>query len=163
MKIVKNFLNEENIKAIEHAFFDPFNHFPWFLSQGVSEVYDGFSQLTHTFFQHDMDPNINSSYYNLMLPVLKILKPRQLYRIKANLLFKTSVFIEHGYHVDYPNCMTSILYLNTNNGYTKFKKSKKKIKSEKNKLVSFDSNLEHTGATCTNEPYRSVINFNYIL
>ena len=42
MKIVKNFLNEENIKAIEHAFFDPFNHFPWFLSQGVSELNDGF-------------------------------------------------------------------------------------------------------------------------
>ena len=118
MKIVKNFLNEENIKAIEHAFFDPFNHFPWFLSQGVSELNDGFFQLTHTFFQEDMKPNVNSPYYDLMIPVLKILKPRQLYRIKANLLFKTHVSTEHGYHVDYADCTTSILYLDTNNGYT---------------------------------------------
>ena len=163
MKIVKNFLNEDSFNAIEKVLFKPRSYFPWYLSQGVSELHDGFSQLTHTFFQHDMKPNVNSPYYDLIIPVLKILKPKQLYRIKANLLFKTHVSTEHGYHVDYADCTTSILYLDTNNGYTKFKKSKNKIKSERNKLVSFDSNLEHTGATCTNKPYRTVINFNYII
>jgi hypothetical protein len=53
---------------------------------------------------------------------------------------------------------TGILYINTNNGYTKFKNGKK-IKSKKNQYVEFDSKLEHTGSTCTDEDRRIVINF----
>ena len=84
--------------------------------------------------------------------------------IKANLLFKTPTIIEHGYHVDYrtrPH-QTAILYLNSNNGYTRFRGGKK-ITSEKNKLVKFDGSLWHTGSSCTDQQHRIVINFNYIL
>ena len=37
----------------------------------------------------------------------------------------------------------------------------KKIKSEENKYVEFDSSLKHTGTTCTDQKRRVVINFNY--
>jgi hypothetical protein len=58
------------------------------------------------------------------------------------------------------NSKTGIFYINTNNGYTKFK-NKKLIKSEENKLIFFDSSKEHTGTTCTDELFRIVINFVY--
>ena len=51
--------------------------------------------------------------------------------------------------------------LNTNNGYTIFKKNNKKIKSVQNKLIDFDGRLQHTGTSCTDAPYRMVINFVY--
>ena len=167
MKIVKNFMDEKNFEALEKVFFQPLNYFPWFLSQGINKISssggDGFSQLTHTFYQSSMTPNINSQYYDLMIPILNFLKPKQVHRIKGNVLFKTHVPVEHGYHIDYSDCTTSILYINTNNGYTKFKESQEKVQSERNKMVSFDSNLEHTGATCTDKNYKMVINFNYTL
>jgi hypothetical protein len=65
------------------------------------------------------------------------------------------------YHVDfeYP-CKTAILYLNTCNGYTEFNK-KTKIKCEENKILIFDSNIEHCAVSQTDAEKRIVINFNY--
>jgi hypothetical protein len=37
------------------------------------------------------------------------------------------------------------------------------IKSEENKLLSFDTDIEHTGSTCTDEKIRIVLNLNYFL
>ena len=34
--------------------------------------------------------------------------------------------------------------------------------SEENKIVTFDSDIEHTGSSCTNKKRRIVINFNYL-
>jgi len=36
-----------------------------------------------------------------------------------------------------------------------------KVESVANRLVEFDSNLEHTGSSCTDENIRVVINLNY--
>ena len=55
---------------------------------------------------------------------------------------------------------TSIFYMNTNNGYTKFEDGTK-IESVANRLVSFPSNMKHKGSSCTDEKIRVVINFNY--
>ena len=55
---------------------------------------------------------------------------------------------------------TGVLYMNNCNGYTKFKNGEK-VLSEENKYVEFNSNLEHTGSSCTDEKRRVVINFNY--
>jgi hypothetical protein len=65
------------------------------------------------------------------------------------------------YHTDFKETHTVLLYsVNTNNGYTKFENDKKII-SEENKLIIFNSNVKHTGTTCTDSDYRIVINFNY--
>ena len=57
---------------------------------------------------------------------------------------------------------TAILYLNTNNGYTKFSTGEK-VMSERNKLISFDGHLEHTGTTNScDEPRRVCLNINYL-
>ena len=41
-------------------------------------------------------------------------------------------------------------------------KTGEKIKSEENKYVEFNSTIEHTGSSCTNQNRRIVINFNYV-
>ena len=157
MKVIENFLSKEEFNKIESNIISPF--FPWFLQNGVNKSKDGSTQLIHIFFSEEA--YVNSSYFDLIKPILKKLSVKSLLRVKANLLHKTEKIIEHGFHRDFPyENNTAIFYLNTNNGYTKFK-NKKIIKSDKNKLVDFNSSLEHTGSTCTDEDYRIVINFNY--
>ena len=74
-----------------------------------------------------------------------------------------------GWHCDYdlqPDekgiVKTAIFYVNSNNGYTIFKESKKKVRSVENRLVIFPSELEHCGGSCTDNKQRVVINFNFI-
>ena len=97
---------------------------------------------------------------NIINIVLSKIKYNKLTAVKANLLTKTKNIIEHGFHIDQNIGTTGILYLDNSNGYTKFENGKK-IKSEENKYVEFDSTLKHTGSSCTDEKRRIVINFNY--
>jgi len=46
-------------------------------------------------------------------------------------------------------------------GTLKYSAQTAKLDSLKNRIVIFDSNLEHTGTSCTNQFGRLVINFNY--
>ena len=55
---------------------------------------------------------------------------------------------------------TSIFYVNTNNGYTKFEDGTK-VESVANRMVTFPTNMKHTGTSCTDEKMRIVINFTY--
>ena len=89
-----------------------------------------------------------------------------LIKIKSNLVTRTPTIVEHGYHIDLPdlkeyhNTKTAILYMNTNNGYTKFEDGSI-VESVENRLVVFDSRIKHSGTTCTDEKTRVVINFNF--
>ena len=56
----------------------------------------------------------------------------------------------------------SILYINTNNGYTELEGARQRIESVANRLVSFPTNTKHRIVTQTDEPTRYVINFNYL-
>ena len=91
-------------------------------------------------------------------------KPTALINVKGKLYPKTKEIKEHGFDADFDykhkNCMTSIIYINTNNGFTKFKNGKI-VESIRNRLVTFPVNLKHTGSTCTDEEYRCIINLNY--
>ena len=135
------------------------NYFPWYKSLILSEGED--IQMVHTFYEFD---KVLSNYFNLLDPYLEFLNIKKLIRIKCNLVLKTTKIQEHGFHVDYQmkeKFRTAILYINTNNGYTIFKKNNKKIKSVQNKLIDFDGRLQHTGTSCTDSKRRIVLNFNY--
>lgn len=166
MKIYKNFLNKESFLNIKDTLLS--YDFPWFLNLKVVSEKDSLLnsklknydfQFCHIFY---IDQKINSQYYNLIAPLIDKIKPKSLLKIKANLLTKTHKHMEHGYHVDFNDkkITTGIFYLDDSNGYTKFKNGKK-IKSSSNTYVEFNSSLEHTGATQTDEKTRLVINFNY--
>jgi hypothetical protein len=158
MKIINNCLNKEEFINVKNLLID--NNFPWYLNEVLNKKVEEEFQFTHTFYDNFV---IKSDYFNYLNNILLILKPKALIRIKANLLTKTNEIIEHGYHVDTEanTSKTAILYINTNNGYTKFKDGEL-IKSEENKLIIFDSDQEHTGTTCTDKLFRMVINFVYI-
>ena len=73
------------------------------------------------------------------------------------------------YHVDFDKDLlanhdqttTSILYLNTNNGGTKFKETDEFVQSKKNRLVSFPTNTYHAGVWSTDAKLRYVLNMTY--
>ena len=110
------------------------------------------------------DQETYSNYYSVFIPVLQKLEAKKSFRIKANLLSRTFFHRKSAYHRDISQIgehQTAIYYLNTNNGWTEFKKGGK-VKSVANRIVIFDSDLEHRGVTCTDEQRRVVINFNYV-
>ena len=120
-------------------------------------------QLYHMFF---MNPYHQSPALDVIKPLLGELQPMFLIKAKANLNPVTDKNIEHGMHVDISknisnHSYTAVFYLNTNNGYTRFKTGEK-IESLSNRLVVFPRGMQHTGATCTDEPARVVLNLNFI-
>jgi len=62
---------------------------------------------------------------------------------------------------DYKNSKTAVFYLNNNNGYTLFKKGKRKVESVANRIVIFDAKEEHTTVTQTDTNIRVVLNLNF--
>jgi len=75
-------------------------------------------------------------------------------------MLKTEEPFLPAYHYDIADCMTAIFHLTTTNGKTVFKNGIE-INGIENRLIIFDSNLEHTGYTCTDKEERIVMNINY--
>ena len=170
MKVIDDFLPDYHFDQIKKIMMgteistDPFDdHFPWYYNPCVTRVGDGRFQFTHSFYQIENSIPVSSEYYSLFNIVQQKLGVKKLRRIKANLNPGTFFHRKSDWHIDFParpGGKTSILYMNTNNGWTEFKKGGK-VKSVANRLVTFDSGLEHQGVTCTDEKIRVVINFNY--
>jgi len=158
MKIINNFIENKKFEILQENITGV--HFPWYLQNGVNYNKDGYFQFTHNFI---INEKTVSDFIIILKPIFNILEAKKLIRVKLNLLNKTEKIIEHGFHIDTDqgiNCTTGILYLNTNNGYTKFKDNTV-ISSEENKFIEFNSNTEHTGTSCTDKDYRIVLNLNY--
>ena len=130
---------------------------PWY-SNPITHKEDSDFQFTHQFF--NLYNGVLSTHFHHLEPFVEKINVKKLYRIKANLELKTFFKRKGGYHIDFENVTTSVFYLNTNNGGTKFKGAGF-VKSVANRLVTFDSNLIHTGVSCTDKKRRFVINFNY--
>ena len=157
MNTYNNFLDKQTFENIKtHLMSD---YMPWYFNEYIITKEDNFFQFTFVFLD-EQGINCERKKMNLIEPILSNLKYSKLRAVKANLLTKTNEIIEHGFHTDQPEGTTSILYINNCNGYTKFKNGEK-ITSEENKLIEFNSQLEHTGSSCTDENRRVVINFNY--
>ena len=161
MKVIDNFLPQEEHELIKDTMLS--NNFPWYFSNHViskdllcteQENY----QFGHSFYY---EFGFRSEHAQMLLPILQKLNPSAITRIKGNLLPRSEKTIEHGYHLDNEaSTSAAIYYINTNNGYTKFKEGGK-IDSVANRLVLFNTSEYHTGATCTDEKVRVLINFNY--
>lgn len=158
MEVIDNFLNYEIFQSIQSMFFR--KDFPWFFAESVikknmCDDIDNF-QFSHTFYEnYERVSNWNIS------PVIQKMNINAIVKVKANLNPKTDKIIKHGYHTDHDlKCKTSIYYINTNNGFTEFEDGTK-VESIENRLLLFDSNLVHTGTTCTDKQRRIVLNFNY--
>ena len=170
MKIEDNFLKYEKFDKIQKLMEEP-SPFPWFYVDRIvyEDDVDNF-QFIHTFYNNYMPM---SPFTNELDPIINIIQPFSIVKIRAKLLTRTSEIVKSSFHVDIPLSYdklhlwtTSIFYLNTTDGYTEFQDGRiemenTKVKSVANRLVTFPANLRHRGTSCTNENTRVVINYNY--
>jgi len=165
-KIEDNFLRQKELESIQEVLLG--NSFSWFFNYKLNETFklkEYPFQLSHTFYENGAP---SSQVVQPLVPILEILRSLSIYRIRANLLTKTSNHIENPFHVDMPGLSeekqkqwtTSIFYVNTNDGYTLFEDGTK-VESVANRMLTFPTNMKHTGTSCTNSQTRIVINFNY--
>ena len=158
VKVVDNFLQEYQFKLIQDMLIEKDPIFPWQYNDDICYENDGKFQFTNTFYNNN--DGTKSYYYSLLDACQNKLGVKKLVRIKANLNTRTLFHRKTGWHYDFEDMTTSILYLNTNNGWTAIK-GYGKVENVANRMVIFDSNLQHTGVTCTDQNRRVMINFNY--
>ena len=169
LHVEDNFLDKDSFQEIQNTMLGTKNttSFEWYYTDNITlEPGDEDTfQFIHNFYN---DGRPICRYFELLKPLLEIMNPLSILRIKANLIPRTSKIVENTLHTDISGILEekvkqwtiSIFYMNTNNGYTKFEDGTK-VESVANRLVTFPANIRHTGTTCTDEKKRSVINFNY--
>ena len=166
LQVIDNFLESYYFNIIRDTLLYN-NQFGWYWNEGVTydDYEEEFSQFIHLFY--DPDVEVNSQWLGIFEVMQSKLQVQEWRRIKANLNTRTIFKRFHGWHSDFPATQgykaakTAILYLNTNNGYTKFKKGGK-VKCVENRLVIFNSHEYHSGVTCTDQKRKVVVNFNYL-
>ena len=179
IKIEDGFLDQEEFDHIQEMMMG--EKFPWFFKCGYyakvpSTLLDKFEldqfQFTHAFYerrasQDSFLPSWSSGMEQLEGLIIK-LQAVLVVRTRGNLLTRLPIIIENAFHSDMEDLpeekskqlTTSIFYINTNNGYTKFEDGTK-VESVANRMLTFPANMKHTGTTCSDEKIRVVINFNY--
>ena len=156
-EIIDNFLPAEEFIKIKNLMLS--SDFPWYYNNSVSHEHaqDSF-YFTHKFFDNYC---VTSNKFELLYPIFKKLNLKSIIRAKGNFYPKTLEIEEHGKHVDYKFSHNGfILYINTNNGFTRLKDGSK-IESYENRGLLFDASIEHNSSTCTDQNGRININFNY--
>jgi len=164
VRVIDNLLDEQYFKQLQEQFMS--TEVPWVYGDYIIgeedlrcdpkynyqlsyNIYKNFSPQSQAFeFLH---PIVTHPELNMV----------GLFSIKANLNPATEEIQEHGFHTDAMfKCRTAVFFLNTNNGYTLFGDGTK-VESVANRIVTFPSDMEHSGTSCTDEKRRLVINFNY--
>jgi hypothetical protein len=162
-KIIDNFLPKEDFEKLKTLLFS--GDFPWFYVESLITNEQG-QGTEEGFFQHSLynrSRPTSDFYYEYAYPILKKLNSMAIIQIRANLLLNKERQYFSGFHIDNDfKCKTAVLYINTCNGYTILDPELKlKIKCEENKMLIFDSNIQHSIASQTDVKRRIVLNFNY--
>jgi len=156
-KITDNFLPPDQFRDIQDVFMGM--EIPWNCIDGAVMPGDGHFQFVHGLY---LDYAPISRCWEVLDPVFQKFDATAFVRSKANLNMKTPQPVEHAFHSDVDDCITSIYYINTNNGYTEFENGMK-FDSVENRMLTFDSNEKHRGVTSTDTAKRVLINFNYYI
>jgi hypothetical protein len=185
IKIIDNFLDDEEFIKIESIFFKQSENrpylsdelhqkdFPWYFRNSTSynpkhkNNVDTITncQLVHTFYAAHQSL---SPFYDNLTPIFDKLGIKALLRCKANMQMRTEEIVEREFHQDRPNdCdpnkdpyTIAVYYLNTNDGYTRFEDGTR-VESIANRIAIFSPKLKHSSTTCTNQKRRLVLNMNY--
>ena len=160
--IQDNFLSIGHLQLLNQIIFQ--NDFFWAWNSVLcqedfvsNEKYN--RQLVHWFYPKK---GPFQDYFMVFKLVSDQLGAKEVIRMKLNCNYPTDKIIEHGFHIDTDeSSKTSIFYLNTNNGYTKFEDSGEVVKSVENRMITFDSSKRHSGSTCTDQYNRLVLNINW--
>jgi hypothetical protein len=166
MKIIDNFLPEDDFKIIQNTFLN--DEFPWFLTpfkiQKIKNRNSELNELYNFQFTHNLYSQFSpkSLHIETINSILLRLNPSALIKIKANLTPITNDIVTYGYHTDSESTTsyTGVYYLNSNNGVTLFEDGGT-VESVANRMLIFNSALKHSGTSCTDQKVRCVINFNF--
>lgn len=120
--------------------------------------------FVHSFYDSYAHPHKPSDEFPILKPIIDIMNPAGIQRIKANVSPSQKHKLTYPWHLDRYNMdgiLTAVYYINTNNGNTILKVDDEDvvIDSVANRLVVFDGTLLHSGTTCSDQLYRSIINF----
>ena len=163
MKIEDNFLDQNEFDGLQNIIMG--EKFAWYYNNKIDfgDDVDKY-QFVHSFYFNHAS---TSPFLEILTPIIKKIDSVALGKIKANLLTRTPNIIENTFHVDdvrpeekLKQLTTSIFYVNTNNGYTKFEDGTK-VESIANRIVTFPASTVHRGTSCTDQNIRVIINFNY--
>jgi|TARA_Y100000052_G_C2906267_1_gene59774 hypothetical protein len=169
IEIIDNFLDFPNFKELQTKFLRP--DMIWYYCDKVvgdsdySQIHQMCDELDNYQMVHTMYNGYapRSECFEWVIPIIfhPKIQCKSICRIKANLNLRTKERVVHGFHTDFTfECKTAIFYVNTNNGSTLFANGQE-VESVENRMVLFNSQLEHTGTTSTDTKNRIVINFNY--
>ena len=163
MNIIDNALDQESFLKIKQFMF---NECDWYwnddIVDGEDKIFPYTCLFTHNFFEVKKDHQLYwSQSYSLLLPILQILQPTTLGRIKGNMYVNQNKFVEHEMHTDTDKGINAaIYYVNSNNGKTIFLDGSE-VESIENRLVIFKANQPHKSTNCTDQWRTININFNY--
>ena len=159
-KIIDNFLDKSYLENLKRVIFSP--ETPWFFRESLTLT--GKSK-DEPFYNHCLynEHESKSSLFKHMGEILNKLNIVAINEIRINSMNSRKEQYECDWHVDrYFKCKTAILYLNTCNGYSILKTSPEtKINTIENRMVIFNSEIEHKGVSATDTKRRLLINFNY--
>ena len=162
VKIVDNFLPNNAFIKIKDLIEG--GYFTWYWSSHSTGT-DYIPQLVHGF----MEGSKVSGYFELWEKsgLFKKLGAYSVASFKVNCNYKTHEQYVGVFHTDFvkeenKGLNTSILYINTNNGGTKFEDGTF-VNSVANRLVTFDCSTRHAAVSCTDENRRIVLNINYTI
>jgi hypothetical protein len=161
-QIIDNFLPKKDFLKIKETILNL--DFPWYYQPVINDLHEENKKDLTCYFTHlAYDNKINSSFFEILQKLLlSKIDYNSLIRVKCNLHPRTNVLEKHKFHVDftYPH-KGAIYYINTNNGKTLLKNNVE-IDSIENRLLLFNSSIEHASTSTTNEKVRINININYI-
>jgi len=162
IQIQDNFFSESAFKQMQSILMS--DRFNWFWNEHMVDLEDESEdtfQFTHTFYNERVP--ISELYINLPEELFTKLRIVLLILIKANLTTRTPEQELSEFHVDHdiPNALTSIYYVNSNNGCTVFEETGEKVESVQNRMITFPSNLRHATLSHTDTKRRVLLNINY--
>ena len=159
-EIIENFLEQEQFLHIQEQLMSTENDIPWYYRKKMTNN-DNF-YFRHMIYGNHMQ--LSTVFDTIARPLLKKLNCIAPIQVRANLVLAKDKPFQSEFHVDNNfECKTAIYYVNTNNGYTLLDREKQiKVPCEANKILIFDSNIEHAMVSQTDTPRRIVINLNYL-
>jgi len=164
--VYDNFLTQQEFDHVQSVMLG--GDFPWFFSKTKVKSVNP-DDLRNYQFTHMVYDNYvpMSQFWRELDPLIRRINAQAWLRTKCNLTPRMDEHFEYGFHVDIDDFhgKTAVFYVNDNNGNTLFKREGQpllELSAKANRLVGFDSQIEHTGESCTDAKVRCLINLNFL-
>lgn len=158
MKIIDNFLEQVDFNFIKNYIIN--TTFPFYYQHFLTDEKEENNEcsFTHVVYKNFMP---HSDLFDHIQPIIKLINPKALIRIKINCYPKTSKIVYHKPHKDFDfDNKALILYLNNNDGYTIV--GEQKVESIENRALIFNGNQTHFSSSCTDAKARFNMAINYL-